>query len=128
VLATPAMEWDALASPDGHWLAYTTDASGSRQVVVAPMAAPANATQVSSDGVAPLRWSADSRRLFYRDRDEIREVGVGPSGVTPGSARRIFSLPASFLSVDVATDGQRLFAVRGGMLYSDLVVRQGALR
>jgi eukaryotic-like serine/threonine-protein kinase len=128
VLATPAVERDALASPDGQWLAYTTDASGSRQVVVAPMAAPANATQVSSDGVEPLRWSADSRRLFYHDRDEIREVGVGPSGVTPGTSRRIFSVPASFLSVDVAPDGQRLFAVRGGMLYSDLVVRQGALR
>ena len=126
VLVTAADEADVRASPDGRWLAYRTDASGRTEVVIAPVSSPGNATQISTEGVASLNWSADSKRLYYRERNEIREITVGPAGPDLATAHRIFTIPPSFL--DVTTDGQHLFAIRGGLMYSNLIMKQGALR
>jgi serine/threonine-protein kinase len=53
-------------SPDGRWLAYTSDVSGTREVYVRPFPAVASAqVKVSIDGgVVPL-WSHDGSELFY---------------------------------------------------------------
>jgi serine/threonine-protein kinase len=60
-------------SPDGRWMAYTSDESGRSEVYVTPFApqgpAPGGKWQVSNDGGAVPRWSPIGRELFYRGPD-----------------------------------------------------------
>jgi eukaryotic-like serine/threonine-protein kinase len=128
VLDTPASESEAHLSPDGRWLAYVTDASGRDEAVLAPMAAPGDAVQISTESGVPLAWSRNGDRLFFRQRDEIWEIGVGPVGAIRSSARRIFTVPAWLSNVEITPDGEHLFAIRGGMIYTDLIMKQGALK
>jgi Tol biopolymer transport system component len=129
VLATPADEDQPLPSPDGRWLAYATDASGRTEARVGALADPAAAVQVSTAGGEPLAWSRDGRRLFYLDGREVWEVPVGPGGAVPSRAARAFRLPAGVVgSPAVLPDGEQVVAIRGGRIYSDVVVIEGALR
>ncbi len=66
--ATPAAELGPAISPDGHWLAYSSDRSGAQQVYVQPFPkAGGKIWQVSSGvGFAP-QWSHDGKRIFYQD-------------------------------------------------------------
>jgi hypothetical protein len=73
-LRTPASEGLAAFSPDGRWLAYTSDESGSNEVYVRPFrpAAPAESGgkwQISTEGGALPIWSPNRRELFYTSRD-----------------------------------------------------------
>ncbi|MFL5538042.1 MAG: TolB family protein [Longimicrobiaceae bacterium] len=53
-------------SPDGRWLAYMSDETGTSEVYVRPFPGPGGRVQVSSGGGAQPRWSPDGRRLYYR--------------------------------------------------------------
>jgi serine/threonine-protein kinase len=85
-------------SPDGKWLAYTSDESGRLEVYVIPFnpgASPANALasgrwQISADGGNQPRWSHTGNELFY----------ANPSGTTLYAAS-IKTEAAKFQSVDV---------------------------
>lgn len=59
-------ETTPVLSPDGRWLAYTSDVSGTNEVYVRPFPAVESAqVKVSVDGgVVPL-WSHDGSELFY---------------------------------------------------------------
>jgi eukaryotic-like serine/threonine-protein kinase len=52
-------------SPDGRWLAYVSNQSGSRQVYVRPLAGDSPEVQVSQDGGTEPVWSRDGGELFY---------------------------------------------------------------
>ncbi|MCA1605718.1 MAG: hypothetical protein LC775_09655, partial [Acidobacteria bacterium] len=49
-LQTPFNEFFAQFSPDGHWIAYVSDESGSNQVYIAPFPAPGGKRQLSRGG------------------------------------------------------------------------------
>ena len=51
---------------------------------IAPLADPAAAVQVSARGGSPIRWSADSARLYYADGDTLAGVDVGPQVMISG--------------------------------------------
>ena len=53
-------------SPDGHWLAYVSDQSATRQVYVRPFSHDGEAVQVSQEGGTEPVWSRDGKELFYR--------------------------------------------------------------
>jgi len=54
-------------SPDGKWLAYVSNESGTLQVYVAPFGGGQGKWQVSSaEGVEP-KWSSDGKELYYVD-------------------------------------------------------------
>ena len=109
-------------------LAYTTNASGHGSGYRAD-GHPGEGHTISTDGVVPLAWMPTAGDLSIESATRLRKVTVKlPAGVTPGSSRRIFTIPPSLLWVDVAADGQRMFAVRGGMMYSGWIVKQGALK
>jgi Tol biopolymer transport system component len=128
ILATPADEDNPLASPDGKWLAYTTDASGSRQVRLTFLASPGNSAEITTGGGVPIRWSADSKKLYYRDGNTIAIIDVGISGPSLSSRRTIFQIPKDAKGfVDVFPDGEKAIMIRGGPMYSDLIVEEGAL-
>ncbi|MEZ4588224.1 MAG: hypothetical protein R2909_17740 [Gemmatimonadales bacterium] len=74
--ATPAIEGMPRISPDGRWLAFVTDESGSNQVVVQPFPGPGGRTQVSANGGTEPVWSRDGRRLFYRGDGKLMAATV----------------------------------------------------
>ena len=56
-------------SPDGQWLAYTSNESGSREVYVRPVGQKKGMWQISSGSGRFPRWSADGSELFFRNDD-----------------------------------------------------------
>ena len=53
-------------SPDGHWLAYTSQESGKNEIYVSPFPdVEKGKWQVSNDGGSAPLWAPDGRELFY---------------------------------------------------------------
>lgn len=80
VVATQAQEGFVDLSPDGQWLAYESDASGSPQIWVKRYRSPEPAQPVTNDGGREPRWSHDGTRLyFWGDNDNSTSEGDGQS-------------------------------------------------
>ena len=54
-------------SPDGHWLAYTSNESGAPQVYVVGFGGAQGKWQVSVNGGLQPEWSRDGKTLYYMD-------------------------------------------------------------
>jgi Tol biopolymer transport system component len=109
---------DARFSPDGRWLAYTSEESGRNEVYVAAFPGPGERWQVSTEGGVQPRWRRDSKELFYLSSDlRLMSVQIRSSGVTlePGIPTALFEphpLPTLY---DAAADGQRFLIVSSGV-------------
>jgi Tol biopolymer transport system component/DNA-binding winged helix-turn-helix (wHTH) protein len=64
-LRTSFSEWDPVFSPDGHWLAYSSDESGKEEVYARPFPGPGGKSQISIAGGGYPLWSRDGRKLFF---------------------------------------------------------------
>src|SRR4029079_16386971 len=64
-LTTPANENRARFSPDGHWIAYTSDESGNSCVYVQRFPASGGKWQVSEGAGVEPHWRGDGRELYY---------------------------------------------------------------
>ena len=64
-LSTPHQEGAAKFSPDGRFVAYSSDESGRFEVYVRPFPEGAGKWQVSTNGGTQPRWSRDGKELFY---------------------------------------------------------------
>jgi serine/threonine-protein kinase len=126
-LATPAAEEAPTPSPDGRWLAYQTNASGTAETRVAPLTDLTAFVQVSSRGGSPIRWNRDGSTLYFKDGDTVAAIEIGPRGPVLTSRRALFSVPRDGGRLDVMPDGEHAIIIRGGPIYSDIVVMQGAL-
>ena len=69
-LRTPAYETYPAFSPDGRWMAYGSNVSGSWQVYVRSFPDGGKAVQVSTSGGRIARWSPNRRDLLYRTDDQ----------------------------------------------------------
>jgi serine/threonine-protein kinase len=71
-------------SPDGRWLAYQSNESGTEEVYVRPFPPPATGQGsrwlVSNTGGTAPRWSQNGRELVYRSGDQIMAVSYIVSG------------------------------------------------
>jgi Tol biopolymer transport system component len=65
VLKTPFDEMAGQISPNGHWVAYQSNASGRIEVYVCAFPTGCGPQQISSEGGSQPRWSPDGRELFY---------------------------------------------------------------
>jgi len=127
-LATPAAEELPTPSPDGRWLAYQTNASGTAETRVAPLTDLTAFVQVSTRGGSPIRWNRDGSTLYFKDGDTVAAIDIGPRGPVSTSRRALFSVPRDWVGkLDVMPDGEHAIIIRGGPTYSDIVVMQGAL-
>jgi serine/threonine-protein kinase len=62
-------------SPDGRWMAYTSNESGQNQVYVRPFPeVEGGRWQVSASGGDSPLWSPDGRELFFRNGDAVMAV------------------------------------------------------
>lgn len=114
-LQTEFNERLADVSPDGRWLAYTSDESGQDEVYARPYPDGGAKVVISTGGGRNPLWSSDGDELFYRDRDRLlavscREVG---GALEAGRPLELFQSDILFAdwSYDVAPGGERFLVV-----------------
>jgi serine/threonine protein kinase len=112
-LATPFQEWSPQFSPDGRWIAYTSDESGKPEVYVRPFQDSSGKWQVSSGGGSYPRWRRDGKEVFYIAPDKTLmavEVQAG-SAFETGAPKPLFRTQIRSTDAgsqyDVSADGQR---------------------
>jgi serine/threonine protein kinase/Tol biopolymer transport system component len=102
-------------SPDGRWLAYTSDESGRDEVYVRSFPASGAKRQVSVEGGVEPVWNPMGGELFFRSGNRIMGVTIRTEPVlTLSRPRMLFDGPYKWSSsafgarnYDVAPDGQR---------------------
>ena len=136
-LQTPFDESEAQFSPDGHWVAYTSNESGRYEIYLRPFPASSSESgvkwRVSSNGGHQPRWRRDGRELFYLEpalpRLQLMAIPVspGPRPIAPDAApKMLFEYRARFYVPQLNTftyspsnDGQRFLV----SAYADQDVR-----
>ena len=118
ILATPSNESYPEFSPDGRYLAYTSNASGRNEVYVQPYPGPGPRQQISNEGGFAPASPQDRRELFYvmSTGSAIRMIAV-PITTTPSltaeTARMLFEgryfMQSNIRGYDVTADGQRFY-------------------
>jgi serine/threonine protein kinase/Tol biopolymer transport system component len=98
-------------SPDGRWIAYKSNESGTNEIYVRAFPGPGGKWQVSTDGGTDPRWRRDGKELFYLSLDrKLMTVPVGLDGAfQAGRPAPLFAVqPILRISAyDVAPDGRR---------------------
>jgi eukaryotic-like serine/threonine-protein kinase len=125
LLQTEFEEYNAEISPDGKWMAYTSNESGAFEVHVRPFPDVTRGQwQVSNGGGTEPLWSRDGRELFYRGPNHgVMTVAVTPGAAwTAGPPRELFAAPTLMLgpignaavsrTYDVAPDGKRFLMLK----------------
>ncbi len=119
LVRTPFAERGAAFSPDGRWVAYTSNEGGPWQVYVQPFEGSGGKAQVSNDGGTEAVWARDGRELFYRNKDSLMAVSVqAADSFVAGKPRLLFEGAyakgpvAGFTNYDVTPDGQRFLMVK----------------
>ncbi len=65
LVATPYSEYQGRISPDGRWLAYTSDESGRPEIYLRPFPNGTSSTVISIGGGSEAAWRRDGKELFY---------------------------------------------------------------
>ena len=123
LIATEFNEHGPSFSPDGRWLAYTSDHTGVQQVYVQPFPGLDRRIPVSTDGGREPGWSPSGGELFYSSlRGEIFAVSIetGPT-VTVGEPVSLGILSANLLggradanSYDLDASSERVVVIARG--------------
>jgi serine/threonine-protein kinase len=82
-LRTPVNEWGAVFSPNGRWVAYYSDESGTGEIYVRPAGGRGGRWLVSSGGTSGTtpHWPSGGRALYYLSPDRhIMEVTYTEEG------------------------------------------------
>jgi len=118
VATTKFLEWGSSFSPDGRWIAYTSNEVGYYQIYVQPFPPTGARHRVTfADPAEEPLWSRDGRELYYRSGTRWLAVPIStyPSfGV--GKPRLVLEADFSNLSwrsYDFAPDDRRLLVVQG---------------
>jgi serine/threonine protein kinase/Tol biopolymer transport system component len=115
VVKTPFFEAEGRFSPDGRWVAYSSDETGAFQIFVRPFPGPGPSRQVSSASGLTPRWRRDGSELFFVERDRLVAIPVTWRGGTLefGSPRTLFTFPRGWQgSFELSPDGQRFLIPR----------------
>jgi Tol biopolymer transport system component len=116
-LRTEFNEILAQFSPNGRWVAYTSDESGTGEVYVQSFPRSNGKWKVSANGGVMSRWSKDGKEIFFISQDGKLwsvEVKPGTSTFEPGVPKLLFETriaswqgASGFFSYDVSADGRR---------------------
>jgi eukaryotic-like serine/threonine-protein kinase len=120
VVATPGNDQTGAVSPDGKWIAYTSDESEGNKVYVRPFRAPGGRYLISTGaGTQPL-WASNSE-LIYVDNQALSLMSAAlelGATVKVTGRKRLFDLgpylrgSASWWDYDVSRDGREFLFVR----------------
>jgi serine/threonine protein kinase/Tol biopolymer transport system component len=126
VIRTKFSEGSPKFSPDGRWLAYSSNESGRPEVYVTAYPGPGSTIQVSNTGGTDPAWRRDGREFYYRNDRRMMAVDVQPGpGFTVSKPRMLWegdylagvgsscgmAGPTS-ANYDVTSDGQRFLMIK----------------
>lgn len=109
-------------SPDGKWMAYSSNESGTLEVYVQAFPGPGEKVRISTDRGSNPAWSPNGHELFYLNRKPPRSmivmaVDIVGSPRSAGTPRKLFEVEWSLItspvrSYDVYPDGQSFIMAR----------------
>jgi serine/threonine-protein kinase len=105
-------------SPDGQWIAYTSNESEREEVYIRSFPGPGRIYRVSNEGGNQPLWAKNGKQLFYRWQGQVWVVDVQTNnGLAKSRPRRLFesSEYGSYIPVrcwDLSPDGQRFLMVK----------------
>ena len=116
-MSTPFTDDAPAFAPDGRWLAYESNESGTTEVYVRPFTPTAQSAgakvNISNGGGMSPAWLPKTRQLSYRSGSQIMVVDYSIRGETfvAGKPRVWRTIPADATTFDLAPDGKRLAVV-----------------
>ena len=108
----------AAISPDGRWIAYTSDESSQDEIYVRAYPGPGSERRISPNGGTEVMWSRGGDELYYLEGDRLMAVSVDGKGETFEFVSPTESFVSSYIrtnqppSFDVDKDG-RFIMIRG---------------
>lgn len=69
-------ERQAQISPDGRWIAYSSNESGRAEVYVQSFPKPGSKVEISTSGGSEPRWRRDGKELFFLAGTKLMAVEV----------------------------------------------------
>jgi serine/threonine protein kinase len=105
---------NARFSPDGRWVAFSSDETGDSEVYFASFPSPLRKTRISTRGGDFPVWSSNGREMYYVQPGNILmavSLKISGSTVQPAAPKELFVLPVSETPTypfDVAKDGRFL--------------------
>jgi serine/threonine protein kinase len=113
-LATAFDEIEPQFSPDGRWIAYSSNESGTYEVYVGSFPTPGKRLRVSNAGGSHPHWRRDGRELFYVSGDSRMisvPVRLGDTAEV-AAPQSLFGMDgAGWRDYDVSADGTRFLVV-----------------
>jgi eukaryotic-like serine/threonine-protein kinase len=116
-LATPAYETFPTFSPDGRWIAYSSNESGRHEIYVRSFPDGTATVRVTEGGGRTPRWAPSGEILFLGADRRVRAVPLETEGATlvPGAPRLLSPVPLGDTGVlpgyDVAADGEMVLGL-----------------
>jgi Tol biopolymer transport system component len=115
-LRTPFYEGQARVSPDGKWMLYISDSSGTRELWAAPFDHRGDALQISSGGASRGVWNHDGTEVFFegpKNHLYAARIRYEPQ-LEADPPQLLFTDPggAEWLGFDVSLDGQKFLVGR----------------
>jgi serine/threonine protein kinase/Tol biopolymer transport system component len=114
-----------MISPDGKWLAYSSDESKRFEIYVTPFPGGGPKWQVSTAGGATPRWRGDGKELYFVGYDGALtavDVTATSSSVSLGTPHELFKAtlqPPVIGSFDVSRDGKQFLLNESGSQEGD---------
>ncbi len=129
-LESPRDEYESSLSPNGKWISYLTDESGSYQIYVRSFPEKEGKWQISTDVAEEPRWSPDGKILYYRKSSQVMAVPVTTERTFSAGVPTVLikNFPAqnvdSGISYDITSDGQYFVTTQPakGISYKDISV------
>src|SRR4029079_18349060 len=118
LIQTSADESVPRFSPDGHRIAYVSDASGRPEIYVQPYPLSGQKWQISTTGGREPVWAPNGSELFYRDGGKLMVADIKTQpGFAAGKPRLVFEgdyegALASRPNFDISPDGRRFLMLQ----------------
>jgi serine/threonine protein kinase len=114
VLADASVSVDSgTLSPDGHWLAYVSDESGNKEIVVRPFPALDRKWQLSMAGGTAPHWRNDGREIIFTATDQsIQSVKleVKENNLEAAAPVLLFASKLPIMAMSPSSDHKRFLA------------------
>ena len=132
------IETEPKVSPNGRWMAYTSNESGKNEVYVRPFpdVDSGGRWQVSTSGGTSPLWAPDGLELFYRNGDAVMAVSVKTEPTfSLETPKTLFQKTYAFLSIengplyinswDISPDGKQFLMLKPAASREEASVAEG---
>jgi len=87
----PQEERQPSVSPDGRWLAFTSNETRRVEIYVTSLVSASTPRQISTEGGVLPKWSADGQEISFRSRRSMMAVAIDPAnGAAVSKPRKLF--------------------------------------